>query len=184
MMATFTASLYVVEEADVLSGRHLQDNGIQPRVFSGLDGVLWAPLLHDNWSHLAANTVPFLLLGFLVMAGGLGQFLAVTATIWLLGGLGVWLLGPSDTIHIGASGLIFGWLTFLLFRGFYAHSGRQIALAVVLFFCWGGMLFGVLPGQPGVSWQGHLFGALAGILAARMVARADRRAPSAGLAAP
>ena len=98
----------------------------------------------------------------------------VTATIWLLGGLGVWLLGPADTNHIGASGLIFGWLVFLLARGFFARSGRQIVLAAVLFLIWGGVLWGVLPGDPGVSWQGHLFGALAGLLAARLVGRADR----------
>lgn len=174
-MGLFTAFLYVIEVADVVTGESLERNGIVPRMLSGLDGVLWAPFLHDDWTHLAANTLPFLLFGFLAMAGGFGQFVAVTATIWLVGGLGVWLVGPGGTNHIGASGVIFGWLAFLLVRGFYARSGRQIALGVVLFFFWGGLLFGVLPGQSGVSWQGHLFGALAGILAARLVARADRR---------
>jgi membrane associated rhomboid family serine protease len=174
-MGMFVAVLWVVEFADVASGEQLERNGILPRELDGLDGVLWAPLLHDNWAHLAANTLPFLVFGFLALAGGLRQFVAVTAMIWLLGGLGVWLLGPEGTNHIGASGLIFGWLAFLLVRGFYARSPGQIALAVGLFLLWGGMLFGVLPGQPGVSWQGHLFGALAGVFAARLVARADRR---------
>jgi membrane associated rhomboid family serine protease len=183
-MAVFTAALYVVELADRLAPAvALDENGIVPREVSGLDGVLWAPLLHGGWAHLAANTVPFLLFGFLAMAGGLGQFVVVTATIWLLGGLGTWLTG-DDGVHLGASGLVFGWLAFLLARGFFARSIRQIALAVVLFAFWGGVLFaGVLPGQPGISWQGHLFGALAGLLAAWLVTRADRvRPPAVGVA--
>lgn len=181
-MALLTGLLYVIELADVASGEQLEQNGILPRDLDGLAGVLWAPFLHDDWAHLGANTLPFLLFGFLALAGGLGQFVAVTATIWVLGGLGVWLVGPENTNHIGASGVIFGWLAFLLVRGFYARSASQITLAVMLFLFWGGMLFGVLPGQQGISWQGHLFGALAGILAARMVARADRRSgPEVGV---
>jgi membrane associated rhomboid family serine protease len=182
-MLLFTAGLYVVEAFDVVSGHVLdREYGILPLEADGLDGVLFAPLLHVSWTHLMANTVPFLVFGFLAMAGGIRQFVAVTATIWVLGGLGVWLTGDIglppgvEPVHIGASGVIFGWLVFLLTRGFFARSGLQILLAVGLFFVWGGILFGVLPGQPGVSWQAHLFGALAGLVAARLAARADRRA--------
>jgi membrane associated rhomboid family serine protease len=174
-MLVLTAGLFVIEVADLASGEQLERNGgIRPLTLDGLDGVLWSPLLHDDFAHLIANTVPFLVFGFLAMAGGIRQFLLVTATIWVLGGLGVWLTGGSG-YHIGASGVIFGWLVFLLTRGFFARSGLQILLAVGLFFVWGGILFGVLPGQPGVSWQAHLFGALAGLLAARLAVRADRR---------
>jgi membrane associated rhomboid family serine protease len=177
-MVLFTAGLYVVEAFDIVSGRALDDQyGIEPLQVDGLDGVLFAPLLHGSWAHLVGNTVPFLVLGFLAMAGGFRQFMVVTATIWVLGGLGVWLTGGfGPGYHIGASGLIFGWLVFLLTRGFFARSGLQILMAVGLFLVWGGILFGVLPGQPGVSWQSHLFGALAGLLAARLAARADRSA--------
>jgi membrane associated rhomboid family serine protease len=175
-MLVLTFGLYVIEVLDVASGERLErDGGIRPLALDGLDGVLWSPLLHDDFGHLMANTLPFLVFGFLAMAGGIRQFVVVTAVIWVLGGLGVWLTGGSG-YHIGASGLIFGWLVFLLTRGFFARSGLQILLAVGLFFVWGGILFGVLPGQPGVSWQAHLFGALAGLLAARLVARADRGA--------
>jgi membrane associated rhomboid family serine protease len=175
-MLVLTGGLYVIEMVDIVSGGALDRNyGIEPLQVDGLDGVVFAPLLHGNWAHLIGNTVPFLVLGFLAMAGGIRQFVVVTATIWLLGGLGVWLTGGNG-IHIGASGLIFGWLVFLLTRGFFARSGLQILLAVGLFFVWGGILFGVLPGQPGISWQAHLFGALAGLLAARLVVGADRRA--------
>lgn len=182
-MVAFTVSLYAIELVDQVTGDSLQGNGIEPRELSGLDGVLWAPLLHLDWAHLASNTLPFVLFGFLVMAGGLGQFIAVTATIWLLGGFGVWLTAGGGYVHIGASGVVFGWLAFLLARGFFARSVRQIALSIVLFVFWGGLLFGVLPDQPGISWQGHLFGALAGLFAAWMVARADERKGSVGLRA-
>ena len=126
-----------------------------------------------GWQHLAANTVPVLLLGFFALAGGVGQFVAVTATIWLIGGVGAWLTG-SDDVHLGASILIFGWLMFLLARSFFARSAAGILLAVALFVFWGGMLRGVLPGAVGISWQGHLFGTLDGLIAAPLGARADQ----------
>jgi membrane associated rhomboid family serine protease len=166
----FTLLLYLVELADVILPGNLDNFGIHSRTLSGLDGVIWAPLLHDGWSHLFGNTVPVLLFAFLAMAGGIGRWVAVTATIWILGGLGVWLLGPSGTVTIGASGLAFGWLAYLLVRGLFNRSAGQIVVALVLLFVWGGMLWGILPGDPGISWQGHLFGALAGVLAAWVAA--------------
>jgi membrane associated rhomboid family serine protease len=175
VMLAFTALLYVIELVDRLTGESLDGEGIVSRSLPGLAGILWAPLLHGGWPHLWANTVPFLVFGFLAMAGGMAQWLMVTGTIWLLSGLGVWLVGPPNTSTIGASGVIFGWLVFLLARGFFARSLAQIVLAVVLFAIWGSVLLGVLPGTPQVSWQGHLFGALAGLLCASLVARADRR---------
>lgn len=176
-MLALTALLYVVEVADVVSGQRLElEGGIVPRAVDGLDGVLFAPLLHGDWPHLLGNTVPFAVLGFLAMAGGIRQFLVVTAMIWIGGGLAVWLTAGPGEYHVGASGVIFGWLAFLLTRGFFARSVKQIALAVLLFAVWGGILLGVLPGQDGVSWQGHLFGALFGVLGAWLAARADRPA--------
>jgi membrane associated rhomboid family serine protease len=175
VVAGFTALLYLIELVDVVLPADLDQLGVRPRSVSGLDGILWAPLLHDNWAHLVANTMPVLIFGFLVMASGLGQWLAVTLTIWLVSGIGVWLTG-GDGVTIGASGLAFGWLAFLLVRGIFTRSVTQLAVAVVLFMYWGGTLLGVLPGDPRVSWQGHLFGALAGVLAAWLVAVANRQA--------
>jgi membrane associated rhomboid family serine protease len=177
IMLAFTAVLYLSEAIDQFTPLYLDDDGIVPRTVSGLEGILWAPLLHGGWPHLIANTLPFLVFGFLAMAGGFRQWILVTATIWLLGGLGVWLTAASGSSTIGASGVIFGWLAFLLVRGFFARSGRQILVAVVLLFFWGGVLWGILPSQSGVSWQGHLFGALAGVLAAWVFTRRERRAP-------
>ncbi|MBK1785885.1 rhomboid family intramembrane serine protease [Prauserella cavernicola] len=171
---SFTALLYLVELLDVILPADLDGGGIRARSLSGLDGVAWAPLLHDGWSHLFANTVPVLVFAFLAMAGGIGQWIAVTATIWIVGGLGVWLTAPPNVVTVGASGLAFGWLAFLLVRGLFNRSFGQLAVAAVLLFVWGGMLWGVLPGNPGISWQGHLFGALGGVLAAWVVAKSDR----------
>ncbi|MGH3902510.1 MAG: rhomboid family intramembrane serine protease [Pseudonocardiaceae bacterium] len=173
VIAAFTGLLYLTEAVDTVLQGALDAEGIRPRQFNGLDGVLWAPLLHGSWQHLVANTVPVLVLGFFALAGGIGQFIAVTVTIWLFGGVGTWLIG-SPGVHLGASVLVFGWLVFLLARGFFARNLMQILLAMALFGVWGGVLWGVLPGAVGISWEGHLFGAVGGLLAARLTTRADR----------
>jgi membrane associated rhomboid family serine protease len=173
IIAAFTGVLYLTEAVDTLLGGALDADGIWPRRLDGLSGILWAPLLHRGWQHLVANTVPVLVLGFFALAGGIRQFVAVTAIVWLVGGFGTWLTG-SPGVHLGASILIFGWLVFLLARGFFARSPAQILLAVALFVMWGGVLWGVLPGTVGISWEGHLFGALGGLIAAQRLARADR----------
>nr|WP_028662947.1 rhomboid family intramembrane serine protease [Saccharomonospora halophila] len=177
----FVLLLYFVELVDVvLVTTDLDRNGIVARSVDGLDGIAWAPLLHAGWGHLLANTVPVMVFAFLAMSGGLARWIGVTLTIWLTAGIGVWFTAPPGTVTVGASGLAFGWLAFLLVRGLFTRSLRQLALGVVLFLLWGGMLWGVLPGAPGVSWQGHLFGAVGGVLAAWVVGRADR--PAAGTA--
>ncbi|MGQ0483143.1 MAG: rhomboid family intramembrane serine protease [Pseudonocardia sp.] len=174
-MLLFTGALYLIEAFDQLTGEALDADGIWPRDVDQIDGILWSPLLHGGWLHLEGNTVPILIFGFLAMAGGIGQWLLVTAIIWLVGGFGVWLIAEPGYVTIGASGLVFGWLVFLLARGFFAGNVKQIVLAVPLFMLWGGVLLGVLPGQPGISWQAHLCGAIAGLLAARVVGRAGAR---------
>jgi membrane associated rhomboid family serine protease len=173
VIGSFTVLLYLIEIVDAAMSGRLDQFGIQPRSVGGLDGILWAPLLHHGWAHLFANTLPVLLFGFLAMSGGVGQWIAVTLAIWLFSGLGVWLAGGEGTT-VGASGLAFGWLAFLLVRGLFNRAFGQILVAVVLFLYWGGTLLGVLPGNPGVSWQGHLFGAIGGILAAWLVSIANK----------
>ncbi|MBB4968118.1 rhomboid family intramembrane serine protease [Saccharothrix violaceirubra] len=173
VVSSFVGLLYVIEAIDTALGGALDDDGVIPRDFSQWDNILWYPLLHAGWAHLTGNAVPLLLLGFLACSGGLKQFFQVTVVIWLTGGLGVWLFGAYAS-HIGASVLIFGYLTFLLVRALFARSAAQIAVAVVVFALYGAALWGVLPGQPGVSWEGHLFGALGGVLAAWGVARDSR----------
>lgn len=182
---SFVAVLYVIEAYDSVTGHRLDSNGIRPLESDGLTGILFAPLLHSNWEHLIANTGPALVLGFLMTLAGLSRFLFATAIIWILGGFGTWLIGnlgaPSyngmvvETNHIGASGLIFGWLTFLIVFGFFTRKVWEITVGVVVLFIYGSILLGVLPGTFGVSWQGHLCGAVAGVLAAYVLSGPERK---------
>lgn len=183
---SFVVLLWLVELFDSLTGHQLDRNGIRPLETDGLTGILFAPLLHSNWEHLMANTGPALVLGFLMTLAGLSRFLFATAIIWIVGGFGTWLIGnvgaPSyrgvvvETNHIGASGLIFGWLTFLILFGFFTRTIWEIVIGVVVLFVYGSILLGVLPGTFGVSWQGHLSGALAGVLAAYLLSGPERKA--------
>ena len=138
---------------DQLTGHRLDDNGIRPLESDGLWGILFAPMLHANWEHLIANTVPALVLGFLMTLAGLSRFIYATAIVWILGGFGTWLIGNigahcpyvgvrCETNHIGASGLIFGWLAFLIVFGFFTRKVWEIVVGVVVLFVYGGVLLG------------------------------------------
>lgn len=177
VVGAFTALLWIIEIIDVASGSRLERNGIEPRSVEGLWGIAFAPVLHDDWQHLIANTVPILVLGFLVLLSGMARGLAATGIIWVVGGFGTWLTaGPGDTI--GASILIFGFIAYLLVRGFFTRKLGQLAIGVVVFVLYGSALWGVLPSDPNISWQGHLFGAVGGVIAARLLS-ADARAERA-----
>ena len=177
--AGFVAVLWVTEIVDTLLGNRLDAEGIRPGDPDGLSGIAFAPLLHGGFGHLAANSVPLLVLGFLILLSGVARWIAVTTLVWLVAGVGTWLFGGVGTVHIGASGLVFGWLTYLIVRGLVTRRPGQIAVGVVVLLVYGGTLWGVLPGQPGVSWQGHLFGALAGVLAAWWLSGGRRGEPDA-----
>ncbi|MDP9822277.1 rhomboid family intramembrane serine protease [Nocardioides massiliensis] len=166
VVVAFVALLWGIEVVDTVVGGRLDNGGVRPRSEDGAIGILLAPLLHVGWGHLIANTGPVLVLGFLVLAADLTRGIAVTLVIWLVGGAGTWLIAPDYTIHLGASTLIFGWLVYLILRGVFSLRIGEILLGVVLLVAYGGVLWGVLPGQTGVSWQSHLFGAVGGALAA------------------
>jgi membrane associated rhomboid family serine protease len=162
----FVAALWAIEVLDRILPGNFESHGIRPRSDEGLQGIAFAPLLHGDWGHLISNSLPLLILGFLLALSGLRTFVVTTTIIWIVGGVGVWGIAGSNTIHIGASGVVFGWLVFLIVRGVFARSLGQIALGVVVFMAYGTVLLGVLPGDPGVSWEGHLFGAIGGAIAA------------------
>ena len=183
---SFVALLYIIEIWDNLTGHRLDQNGIRPLETDGLWGIVFAPLLHANWGHLVANTGPALVLGFLMTLMGLSRFIYATAIVWIVGGFGTWLIGnvgaPTyngmqiETNHIGASGLIFGWLTFLIVFGFFTRKVWEIVVGVIVLLVYGGVLLGMLPGTLGVSWQGHLCGAIAGVFAAYLLSGPERKA--------
>ncbi len=158
--------IWGVEVINLITGYALNGwLGLRPRSLGGLDGIVFMPLLHGSVGHAAANTVPLVLLGGLLAVTARHVALAATIIIVALGGLGVWLFGQT-AIHVGASGLIFGWFGFLVARGVVERRPVPILAAVGVALVYGTMIWGVLPGQPGVSWESHLLGAAAGVVAA------------------
>lgn len=145
-----------------------------PRDFGSLPGILGMPFVHGSWWHLISNTMPLLILGGMVLFRGIRYFGAVTFMIMLLGGVLLWCFG-RNAAHIGASGLAFGYLGFLVTRGFYERSWQSIGVAALVVFLYGGMIFGVVPRDDGVSWEAHLFGLLAGMVVARVAFGMERK---------
>lgn len=165
VVVALLAVMWAVEVIDLLPSTDLDRWGVRPRSVRGLFGVPLAPFLHSGFGHLFANTIPFLVLGAVIAVGSVGRFVQVSVIIALTSGLGTWLLASPGTVHIGASGLVFGYLTYLVARGFFAGRILWILGGVVVLLFYGGILWGLLP-RPGVSWTGHVFGAVGGVLAA------------------
>ncbi|HWH29471.1 MAG TPA: rhomboid family intramembrane serine protease [Mycobacteriales bacterium] len=167
--------MWVAEIVDTVLGGRLDALGIEPRDTGGLSGVVLAPFLHGGFGHLVSNTVPFLVLGALVALSGLARVLTVAALVTVISGLGVWLFAPATTLHIGASGVVFGFAAYLVGRGWFDRRVGYVAVALLVVVVYGtSLLLGLLP-RPGVSWQGHLFGAVGGLVAARLLARPSPR---------
>ncbi|MEH0110332.1 rhomboid family intramembrane serine protease [Tersicoccus sp. MR15.9] len=169
------ALMWVVEIVDVVLPLRLDAFGIRPRQLDGLGGVVTAPFLHLGFAHLIANSGAFLVLGVLV---GLvsGRFWTVFAGVTVLGGLGTWLIGGSGSVHVGASGVVYGFAAFLLAYGLAARRLGPAVVALVVVLVYGGLAAGVLPLNPFVSWQGHLCGALAGVVIGVLLGRRARTA--------
>ncbi|TDD71337.1 rhomboid family intramembrane serine protease [Jiangella aurantiaca] len=157
--------MWAEEIVDAFPGVNLDQYGIQPQDPEGLVGIAAAPFLHGGFGHLIANTGAFLVLGCLI-AMTTRRFWPVTIGVALVGGFATWLAAAPNTVHIGASGLVYGYAAFLVAWGVFSRRALAIVVAVVVVLMYGGIVVGVLPGQPGISWQGHLFGALAGVLMA------------------
>jgi len=167
-IVAFVACIWMAASLNAFLGLRLDTWGLYPRTLRGVPGIFLAPLLHDGLPHVLANTVPFVVLGSLVILRGVREFLELTVFVVAVGGGAVWLVG-RPAYHVGASGLIMGYLGFLVARGWYERSFTSAIIAVFVVLCYGGALWGVLPGAWTVSWEMHLFGLLAGILAARVM---------------
>lgn len=177
VLGGFVALLFAIELFNALMLRSLNRTfGLRPRSADGLLDIFTFPLLHANLNHLLSNSLPLIIFGFLVFLSGLRVFLTALALSWLGSGVTVWLIGNGG-VTVGASGLVFGLFAFLLVRGFFNHSWRQILLAVVLFMGYGSILLGLLPFVAGyVSWQAHLGGAAGGVVAALLLKPGNRSA--------
>lgn len=159
------AVMWAVEVIDLLPSTDLDQWGVRPRSLDGLVGIAAAPFLHSGFAHLIANTIPFVVLGGAIALGSVSRFFRVSLIVAVISGLGTWLVASPGTVHIGASGLVFGYFTYLVTRGFFAGRLLWILGGLVALVFYGGILWGLLP-LPGVSWSGHVFGAIGGIVAA------------------
>lgn len=170
IIAIFIAIFWIIEIVNQIAFNDRLDYfGIIPRNIMGLRGIILAPFLHADFAHLIANTVPFCILAWLVMLQDTNDFFLVTGYSMVVSGMGVWLFAQPNSITVGASGVIFGYLGFLMFRGYFQKKPASIALSLIVIFLYGGMIWGVLPSNPHISWLAHLFGFIGGILAAKNI---------------
>jgi membrane associated rhomboid family serine protease len=164
LMAGFAAVLWVVQVLNAIDDYRLDRFGVKPRAFDGLWGVVTMPFLHSSYGHLLSNTIPVVLIGWVVLLAGASTWAVVSGLVVVGGGLLTWLVAPGDTVIVGASGLVFGWLGYLLARAYFSRRLRWIVVAVLVLVFFGTLLFGLFPSlNSDVSWQAHLCGFAAGI---------------------
>ncbi|WP_305785073.1 rhomboid family intramembrane serine protease [Symbioplanes lichenis] len=167
-MCAVVPILFLIEAIDVgLGAGHLDvAGGIIPRRADGLDGILFSPFLHAGWDHLYGNSVPLILVGTFALAGGTRRFLWSTLVIILVSGIGVWFIGDPDSVVVGASGVVFGYLGLLFARGFVERSWWNLGVAAFIGLLYWYQIYNILPTDQPISWQGHLLGLLGGVAAA------------------
>jgi membrane associated rhomboid family serine protease len=171
LVVAMVALMWMVEVVDQIGFGDLDQYGIHPRDVDGLPEIVSAPFLHAGFGHLISNTVPFLAMGAAIALGGLVRVGLVTLTVALVSGLGTWLIAPANSVHLGASGVVFGYATYLVSRGLLSRRLTELAVGAFVVVIWGiGLLQGLLP-QERISWQAHLFGAIGGVIAAALLAR-------------
>ncbi|MFF3685819.1 rhomboid family intramembrane serine protease [Streptomyces sp. NPDC002187] len=174
VMVAWVALLWALEAIDIATGHALDPYGVTPRDLSELRDIVPSAFLHDGFGHVAANTVPLLVLGFLAALRGIRRFAGVVAMIILTAGLGVWLTSPGDTVSLGASGVVFGLFGYVVVRGFVDRDAVDVVVGLLIAAFYGSILWGVLPTDAGISWQAHLFGLLGGVGAAFAFRRRTR----------
>ena len=178
LVAAMVTLMWILEVVDVAADHRLDNYGIRPRDVDGLPEIFAAPFLHAGFGHLVSNTVPFLVMGAAIALGGLMRVALVTLIVAAVSGFGTWLIAASNSVHLGASGVVFGYATYLVTRGIFSRRLSELAIGVGVVAIWGiGLLQGLLP-QERISWQAHLFGAIGGVVAAVVLAR--RREAGAG----
>jgi membrane associated rhomboid family serine protease len=167
-LAALVTIMWAVELVNALDSYRLDHDGIVPRSLSHLDGIVFAPFLHASFSHLLGNTIPFVILGFAIALAGARRLLSVTVIVALVSGLGTWLTSPGGSVTVGASGVVFGYATYLISRGLFNRRIAEIALGVIVLILFGGALISDLIPHSGISWEAHLFGGIGGVMAAAL----------------
>ncbi|HET7049923.1 MAG TPA: rhomboid family intramembrane serine protease [Solirubrobacteraceae bacterium] len=178
LLAATVALMWIVQLINSLDSYKLDQDGLYPHNVDRIWGIFTTPFLHASWSHLIGNTIPFVFMGVLIALAGPGRFAAVTLIVIVLGGLGTWLISPAGVPVVGASGVVFGYATFLLTRGFFNHSVVEILAGVVVGAVFGSALLASLVPHGNVSWQGHLCGGIAGVIAAWLLSRDRSQVPA------
>jgi len=171
LLAGFVAAMWLAELVDVPLDHDLDGLGVNPHEVGGLIGIPFMPFLHTGFAHLVSNTVPLLVLGTMVALGGSRRFVLVTVIVTVSSGLGIWLVADSGTLHLGASGVVFGYAAYLMVRGLYTRRATHLAVGAVVLLTYGATTLLAFEPRPGVSWQGHMFGALGGLFAAAFLER-------------
>jgi membrane associated rhomboid family serine protease len=178
LVAAMVVLMWATEVVDAIAGGRLDRYGIHPRDVDGLAEILAAPFLHVGFGHLISNTLPFAVMGAAIALGGLARVALVTLIVAVVSGLGTWFVASSNSVHLGASGVVFGYAAYLVTRGVLSRRLTELAVGAIVVGVWGfGLLQGLLP-QERISWQAHLFGAIGGVIAASLLAGRSRRATS------
>lgn len=179
LLLGIVALMWVVEVINAADSYRLDNDGIYPRNLGRLWGIFTAPFIHENFSpHLLDNTIPLVFMGLIIALSGARRLALVTLIVIVVGGLGTWLIAPAHTVTIGASGVVFGYATYLFARGFFDRSILELLTGLIVGVIWGGALLGSIVPQAGVSWQGHVCGAVGGVVAAFLL---RRERPRSGL---
>jgi membrane associated rhomboid family serine protease len=171
LLAGIVALMWVVEVINTLDGNRLDADGIYPRNVGRLWAIFTAPFLHASFAHLISNTVPFVFMGLIIALRGAARVALVTLIVVVIGGLGTWLIAPAHSVTVGASGVVFGYAAYLLTRGLFNRSVLELLVGAVVGVVWGGALLTSLVPRYGISWQGHVAGAVGGVVAAWLLAR-------------
>jgi membrane associated rhomboid family serine protease len=186
VLAGVVVFMWLIEGINTLDSNHLDSDGILPRSIDHIWGIFTAPFIHASWQHLIANTVPFVFMGVIIALQGAKRFALVTVIVIVVGGIGTWLVSPAHTsagypiYTIGASGVVFGYATYLFTRGFFNRNILELLIGLVVGVIWGGALWSSVVPHTGISWQGHVCGAIGGVVAAYLLRNEHRgTAPAA-----
>jgi len=172
LILSFPLILWAIHLISFLFQIDLTRMGVLPRNFVGLLGIITSPLIHADFSHLISNTIPLIILGWIIFAFYPKLSFILFIFIYLLTGLLVWIFA-RQVYHIGASGVVYGFVSFLFFSGIFRRDNKSIALALIITFLYGGLVWGMIPGWEGISWESHLFGAITGLIAAYLFRKID-----------